>query len=79
VINPAWDGPHDYKNRVRDVTFDVAVTAGTKTEGGGGGGIRVLAIDVSGKVTHSSENNTVSRISFSIPILPATTVILERR
>jgi hypothetical protein len=78
VINPSWDGPEDFRNRVRDVTFDIAVTAASKTEGGGGGGIRVLALDFSGKAAHSSENSTASRISFSIPILPATTTILRK-
>ena len=78
VISPAWDGPDDFVNRVQEVKFDVAVTAATKTEGGGSGGIKVVALDVSGKVSRSAENSTVSRISFSIPILPPTTVIEKR-
>lgn len=75
VISPAWDGPDDFVNRVQEVKFDVAVTATTKKEGGGGGGIKVVALDLSGKIGRSAENSTVSRISFSIPILPPTTVI----
>jgi Trypsin-co-occurring domain 2 len=78
VISPAWDGPDDFKNRVQEVKFDVAVTAGAKNEGGGGGGIKVVALDLSGKISHSTENSTVSRIAFSIPILPPTTVIQKR-
>ena len=78
VINPSWDGPEDFRNRVRDVTFDIAVTAASKTEGGGGGGIKVLALDLSGKAAHSSENSTASRISFSIPVLLPTTAILKK-
>jgi hypothetical protein len=77
VINPAWGGPEDFRNRVREVSFDIAVTAASKTEGGGGGGIKVLAFDLSGKAAHSSESSTASRIAFSIPILPATTTILK--
>ena len=57
--------------------FDVAVTASTKSEGGGGGGIKVLAFDLSGKISRSAENSTVSRISFSIPLLLPTTDILS--
>jgi hypothetical protein len=76
VINPSWDGPNDFRNRVQEVKFDIAVTAASKTEGGGSGGIKVLALDLSAKGGHSIENSTVSRIAFSIPILPATTTIL---
>jgi hypothetical protein len=75
VISPAWDGPDDFIHRIQEVKFDVAVTAATKLEGGGGGGIKVVAFDISGKISHTAENNTVSRISFSVPILPPTTVI----
>ncbi|MGP8271895.1 MAG: hypothetical protein ACLQLH_17670 [Terracidiphilus sp.] len=78
VISPAWDGPDDFRNRTQEVKFDVAVTAATKTEGGGGGGIRVVALDLSGKIDRSAEKSTVSRISFSVPILPPTTVIEKR-
>ena len=78
VISPAWDGPDDFRNRTQEVRFDVAVTAATKTEGGGGGGIRVVAFDISGKINHSAENATVSHISFSVPLLPPTTVIEKR-
>jgi len=78
VISPAWDGPDDFRNRTQEVKFDVAVTAATKTEGGGSGGIKVVAFDVSGKISHSAENAVVSRISFTVPILPPTTVIQKR-
>jgi|WetSurMetagenome_2_1015567.scaffolds.fasta_scaffold429841_2 hypothetical protein len=78
VISPAWDGPDDFRNRTQEVNFDVAVTAATKTEGGGEGGIKVVALNLSGKIDHSAEKSTVSRISFSVPILPPTTVIKKR-
>jgi hypothetical protein len=77
VINPSWGGPDDFPNRVQEVKFDIAVTAASKTEGGGGGGIKVLSVDLSGKVARSAEHNTVSRISFTVPILPATTTIIQ--
>jgi len=76
VISPAWDGPDDFVNRTQGVNFDVAVTAAKKSERGGGGGIKVIAaFEASGKISNSAENSTVSRISFSVPILPPTTVI----
>jgi hypothetical protein len=75
VISPTWDGPDDQRNRMQEVKFDVAVTVTSRTEGGGGGGIKVVALDISGKVSKSAENSTVSRISFSVPILPPTTDI----
>lgn len=75
IICPAWGTSDDHKNQVQEVKFDVAVTAATKTEGSGSGGIKVVALDLSGKIGHSSENSTVSRISFSVSILPPTTLI----
>lgn len=75
IICPVWENSKNQKNLVQEVKFDVAVTASTKTEGGGSGGIKVVALDLSGKVLHSAENSTISRISFSIPILPPTTLI----
>jgi hypothetical protein len=75
VICPTWGGPDDQRNRMQEVNFDVAVTVSQKTEGGGGGGIKVVALDISGKVNHATENSTVSRISFSVPVLPPTTNI----
>jgi hypothetical protein len=79
VISPAWDGPDDFVNRTQEVKFDVAVTASAKTDGGASGGIKVvMALDVSGKVNHSVENSTVSRISFAVPVLPPTTTIKKQ-
>lgn len=75
VISPTWNGPDDQRNRVQKVQFDVAVTVATKTEGGGSGGIKVVALDLSGKINSSAEQNIVSRISFSVEILPPTTNI----
>ncbi len=75
IICPAWNSSDDQPNHVQEVKFDVAVTAATKTEGGGSGGIKVVALDLTGKINHSNENSTISRISFSVSILPPTTLI----
>lgn len=78
VISPSFGGPPDHANRKQEVKFDVAVTVSTENQGGGGGGIKVLAaVELSGKISSSAANSTVSRISFSVPILPPMTDILK--
>jgi hypothetical protein len=76
VISPAWGGHVDQINRVKEVNFDIAVTATDKLEGQVGGGIKVFALDFSGKGSTATENSTVSRISFSVTILPPTISII---
>ena len=60
--------------RVRDIAFDVAVTAGRETSGGARAGLKVLSIDLGGSAEHSAAQENVSRVQFSIPMtLPPTT------
>lgn len=75
TISPVWGGPEDLPNRLQEVKFDVAVTAAAKNETSGGGGIKVVALDLSGKLGRSTESSTISRIAFTIPILPPTVAI----
>ncbi len=75
VINPVWnvkDGVTvDWKDYERVVEFDVAVTATDKAGATGKGGIKVFTVvDVGAEGSTSSERSTVSRIKFSIPIVP---------
>jgi hypothetical protein len=78
LIYPPSDGPgsktyqeasaaHTYRH-VKDVEFDVALTVGTATEGGGKAGIKVMSLDIGagGGVAKSSEQ--ISRVHFSIPL-----------
>ena len=51
------------------VKFDIAVTAETSREGGGGAKVRIAVVDadLGGKI--DAKNKQVSRIQFSVPIL----------
>lgn len=55
---------------ITNVDFDVAITA-TESEGSnGGGGIKVAELlNIGGKIENRTENQTVSRIKFTIPIV----------
>jgi Trypsin-co-occurring domain 2 len=54
--------------RVQRVSFDVAVTAGTSTSGGGSGGIKVWSAEIGGKLEKSASDERVSRVQFEIPM-----------
>jgi hypothetical protein len=73
TVSPVWeDGTKvDWKDYVQPVEFDVAVTATDKHEATGKGGIKVFTIaELGGEGSKSKERSTVSRIKFSIPIVP---------
>ncbi len=73
TVSPVWDDGTkvDWKEYVQPVEFDVAVTATNKVEAGGKGGIKVLTIaELGAEGSKSAEHSTVSRIKFSIPIVP---------
>jgi hypothetical protein len=72
AINPVWsDDKVDWKDHVQLVEFDVAVTATDKSSGGGKGSIKILSIaEVGAEGSKSLERSTVSRVKFSIPIVP---------
>lgn len=75
VINPTWNDQEDLAEHVQVVKFDVAVTASDQATKGGKAGIKVWAIEAGGKVEEQTQNKTMSRISFTIPILPSTTTV----
>ena len=53
-----------------DVDFDVAVTTAETDEATGGGGIQIAQLFLGGvKVSKSSENQSISRIKYSIPLV----------
>ena len=58
---------------ITNVDFDVAITA-TETEGAnGGGGLKVASLlSIGGGVESKSENQTVSRIKYTIPLVLGT-------
>jgi len=72
AINPSWAPdnlplPGELRQLVK---FDIAVTVSDKLAGEAGGGIKVIGLKLGGDVTDSTETNKVSRIQFSIPIIP---------
>jgi hypothetical protein len=72
-ISPAWkyDDKIIWKDYVQPVEFDVAVTASEKSSVGGKGGIKILSVgQVGAEGSTGVERSTVSRVKFSIPILP---------
>lgn len=48
--------------------FDVAVTVAGESQTGGGGGLKVFAAELSGQGSRSESTESVSRLSFSVPI-----------
>jgi len=62
------NGPAHTYRRIETIEFDVAVTAGTETGGGGKAGLKILSVEagIDGKHVHSAQE--ASRVKFSIPI-----------
>ena len=54
------------KNNFNDVVFDVAVTIGNTIEGGLGGSITVMGINLGGKMKTEETSSAVSRINFHL-------------
>src|SRR4051794_4180014 len=76
AINPSWGGTKDINaKRIEKVQFDIAVTVSDKSAGAAEGGIKVVGIKLGGSGSASSEMSNVSRIQFSIPIVPPVTTI----
>jgi hypothetical protein len=74
AINPVWATVD--KESFRDISFDVAVTAENATAGKVGGGIHVVGIKVGGDTSETVSSSSVSRLQFSVPIVPpAITVV----
>jgi hypothetical protein len=71
IINPVWEGEDDWKAHTQTIEFDVAVTESDKTSAGGKGGVKVLSVvEIGSEGSKVWEQSTVSRIKFSIPIIP---------
>lgn len=78
AINPVWGTGWDAITRehVRLVEFDVAVTVSEASSVDGKAGIKVFSIAEAGAGgSAKTENSTVSHIKFSVPIVPATTIV----
>ena len=62
-------GNRDEGTVVSHIEFDIAVTASTKQESGVSGGINVLSLNIGGKTSEIENNQTISRIKFSLEVL----------
>ena len=74
-INPLWTdrtGSSSWRDYVQKVEFDVAVTVTDKQGREGKAGIKVFEVaELGGGSSKSTEQSSVSRIKFTIPIVPA--------
>ena len=64
------DGVVNWKECVRDVEFEVAVTTSEKVAGSAKGGLKVASIaELGGDASKSLENSAINKIKFSIPMI----------
>lgn len=76
AINPFWgDAKKINSTLIEKVQFDIAVTVSDKSAGSAEAGIKVVGIAIGGDHSKSAETSNVSRIQFSIPIVPPVTTI----
>jgi len=76
VINPCWGGSHRInRDMIEKVNFDIAVTIDDQATSGIKGGIKVVGISLGGEDGETSRTSKVSRIQFSIPVIPPVTTV----
>ena len=77
VINPVWgpDASAISAEHAQKVEFDVAVTVTDKMGGSGKASIKVLSFELGAEGNKSIEHSTVSRVKFSVPIVPAVQIV----
>lgn len=76
AINPSWrDMSGAAVHDVQKVCFDIAVTVSDKSSLGVGSGISVLGVKLGVDGTTAGESSHVSRIQFTVPIVPPTTMV----
>ncbi|MGR4864278.1 hypothetical protein [Caulobacter sp. LARHSG274] len=77
-INPVWGGHDGASRNMRDISFDIAVTATETSTSCIKGGLKVVAVgEFGGSGDQATKNESVSRLTFSVPILPPVTFISE--
>ncbi len=76
AINPSWGGIKDINSSlIQNVQFDIAVTVSGEEKAGVKGGIKVVGVSIGGEESTATTTNKVSRIQFSIPVVPPLTTI----
>lgn len=79
AINPAWGTTDNVgPELIRDIQFDVAVTVVEREGGSFEGGIQVVGLKIGGSASGGTESTFVSRIQFSIPIVPPVTAVSHK-
>ena len=77
AVNPRFEDSGSLQEEdVQTMEFDIAVSVNEKSEGGGGGSVKVVGIfDAGGRISQSVESGSVSRIKFSLKVLPPFTTV----
>jgi hypothetical protein len=65
-INPKTHDPDEME--IDTISFDVAISAGTKTQGGGEGGLEVWSVKIGANGSREHEATNVSRIQFTLGV-----------
>jgi hypothetical protein len=77
-INPTWNSEDLWHQHTQNIEFDIAVTATKSTAGKAGGGIKVMSIGAGASIEDTTQNSSVSRIKFTIPVLPPVQPVVVR-
>ncbi len=76
AINPVWSDEDGFDpEHIQKVTFDVAITVADKNSKAVGGGIQVVGLKIGAEGSESAESSHVSRVQFTVPVVPPTTTI----
>jgi hypothetical protein len=72
------DGSSDWNSSIRNIEFDISVTASEKAAEGGHVGVHVYVLKGEAGASKAQENTMVNKIRFTIPIfLPSEPVSLS--
>ena len=77
AINPNWNESNNHGALIQKINFDIAVTVADEENSGTKGGIKVVGLSIGGEESASSKISRISRIQFSIPIIPPVTKVTE--
>ena len=75
AINPNFGASNKDRSLIQNINFDIAVTVADEEKAGINGGIKVVGISLGAQDSASSTTSRVSRIQFSIPVIPPVTVV----
>jgi hypothetical protein len=80
VIAPIWGEVKNAQGNGQIIEFDVAVTVSAGKENAGNAGIRVIsAIEFGKSSNRKSENSSISRVRFNVPVIMPSTVIQDEQ